>query len=306
MFKFWKSKDTKTTNNKALVDKAIKDLHNGNVESGLEALHKLAEKNDPEAEFTLGDVHEFGLENYEEAFIWYERAAEHGHSKARFCLANMYMAGKGTEVDYQEAVRWYQLAAKDGIPDAQFMMGEFLRVGKVIPQDLAEAKRWYELASRNGTSQAQERLNQMKEGIGTKPSPGPIKNAVFYKDIQHIPKEQLMSEGLGYFLGDTRPQDFKQAAVYVEAAAQKGLVDAQYMIGKMYMGGQGVAQNYEKAFSWLKKAAEQDHADSAFEVARFYANGVAVGEDQLRAEEYIRKAASLGHETSIEILKKRS
>ena len=65
-------------------------------------------------------------------------------------------------------------------------------------------------------------------------------------------------------------------------------------------------QNYEKAFSWLKKAAEQDHADSAFEVARFYANGVAVGEDQLRAEEYIRKAASLGHETSIEILKKRS
>lgn len=101
------------------------------------------------------------------------------------------------------------------------------------------------------------------------------------------------------------PQDLKKAAEHVEIAAKKGLADAQHMIGKMYMGGQGVIKNYEKALYWLKKVAEQDHPGAAFEVAKFYYNGIVVNKDKSVADVFLKKAASLGHEKSIEALKRR-
>jgi TPR repeat protein len=183
------------------------------------------------------------------------------------------MTGKGVTRDPQRASIYYEKAANFGIPEAQFVMGELLRVGVDVPQNIEGSRNWYKLALKNGYHAAQERLEQMEAGVGIQARTGPTVTAVVYENLQDIPREQLMAEGLEYFIGDKRPQNLKKAAEFIEMAAQKGLADAQYMIGRMCMGGQGLNKNKERALFWLKKAAEQDHPDSAFEVAKFYDNG---------------------------------
>ncbi len=309
MFNFFKSMKKKTNDKEILYKKAMKSLDNGKVQIGMNILYQLALEDYAQAEYSLGDIHEFILNDYQQATKWYDFAAQHGHAQAQFCLANMLMTGKGTPTDSKEAAHWYRIAAENGIADAQFVMGELLRVGKVIPQDLLEARKWYTLAIKNGFKLAQMRIEQMDAVGGDKEDiPIPAKNIndlIVSEDMNEIPSEVLMARGLDYFIGDGIPQDMEKAAEYIKAAAVKGLPDAQFMFGKMYCGAQGVEKNYEKALFWLKKAAGQNHPESNFEVAKFYDNGIGVEKNTTIAEEYLQKAASLGHNVSKEALKRR-
>ena len=51
---------------------------------------------------------------------------------------------------------------------------------------------------------------------------------------------------------------------YYEKAADKGNVNAQYYIGKLYYKGKGIEKDYKKAFEYLKKAAEKGHVDAQY------------------------------------------
>jgi hypothetical protein len=209
------------------------------------------------------------------------------------------MTGNGVGKNPQEAFVYYEKAAKAGIPEAQFVVGEFLRSGSDIPQNLEEAKKWYTSALEKGFELAKKRLEQMALKNESKVSAKPGNTMVIYNSLNDVPTDQLMATGLTYFIGDKVPKDLQKAAEYVEAAAHKGLADAQYMIGKMCMGGQGVDKDYNQALIWLEKAAEQNHADANWEVARFYANGVVVEKDLAMFKIYVSKAASLGSKSAI-------
>ena len=55
-------------------------------------------------------------------------------------------------------------------------------------------------------------------------------------------------------------KDFGKVAFYwMEKAAQSGIADAQYYVGKSYLLGSEVEQSYEEADYWLHKAADQGH-----------------------------------------------
>ena len=50
----------------------------------------------------------------------------------------------------------------------------------------------------------------------------------------------------------------KEAAGYFRSAAEAGDPEAQSLLGRMYLDGEGVEQSDKKAFKWISLAAEQD------------------------------------------------
>ncbi|MCG6871514.1 MAG: sel1 repeat family protein [Gammaproteobacteria bacterium] len=54
--------------------------------------------------------------------------------------------------------------------------------------------------------------------------------------------------------------------------AQQGDPQAQFVVGRSYCCGRGIAYNTERAVAWYCRAAVQGHAEAQFELAKIYAN----------------------------------
>lgn len=111
---------------------------------------KLAESNDPVAEFTLAHMYATanGVEgNKKQALAWLERAAEHGNPDAQYEFGNALREGSGVVQDYERAAMWLQLAAEHGIADAQYALGQMYREGMGVRPDNARAYIWFNLAA---------------------------------------------------------------------------------------------------------------------------------------------------------------
>lgn len=84
---------------------------------------KAAEQGHPEAQNMLGDCYNFGLflkvnEDENQAFFWYQKAAEQGNSNSQCNLGYCYANGTGVEQDHKQAVYWFKKAAEQGDEDA--------------------------------------------------------------------------------------------------------------------------------------------------------------------------------------------
>src|ERR1039458_6385256 len=70
---------------------------------------------------------------------------------------------------------------------------------------------------------------------------------------------------------------------------------AQYRLGGMYLGGQGVPQDYEEALRWYLLAAEQGAADAQLLVGIMYHDGQGAPQDNKEAARWYRLAAEQGN-----------
>ena len=111
---------------------------------------KLAENNDPVAEYRLAQVYASANSvngNRKQALAWLERAAEHGNIEAQYEFGNALREGSGVLQDYERAAKWLQLAAEHGNADAQYALGQMYRMGIGVPADNAKAYIWFNLAA---------------------------------------------------------------------------------------------------------------------------------------------------------------
>lgn len=77
------------------------------------------------------------------------------------------------------------------------------------------------------------------------------------------------------------------------AEAEKGNVEAQYYVGKIYEGGLGTEPDYKSAASWYEKAAAAGHSASQFSLAALYEKGLGVTADSTKALNLYRSASGL-------------
>lgn len=105
---------------------------------------------------------------------------------------------------------------------------------------------------------------------------------------------QLLKMAYDWTLRDHRPEDVSAA----RAAAERGDAASQYLLGKMYLYGDGIAKNRVEARKWLRLAAEQGNAGAQDELATLLipANGQAGDADE--ALQWFRKAAAQGRARS--------
>lgn len=186
------------------------------------------------------------------ALACYRKAADLGHRRAAYALAECLRYGIGGRRDLPQALRWYRKAAS--LFDAKIALADMYFYGWGVPSNAREALRWYEQAV------AQQ-------------------------------QDAYAMYSLGYCLlhGQGTERDVEAGIGWLEQAALLGEVDAQYELGSAYLrsstvklsrrgtgrgADQGVVQESEQvadaldngagqqALDWLTSAAQHGHAQA--------------------------------------------
>ena len=101
--------------------------------------------NQPDAQYDLGLCCFVGQDvpqNYQEAVVWFKRAAEQGHAYAQYYLASCYTTGDGVEKNEAQALLWFKRAAEQGHAYAQYNLGAYYILGQGVEQNLLEGLHW--------------------------------------------------------------------------------------------------------------------------------------------------------------------
>ena len=78
-------------------------------------------------------------------------------------LGNMYVRAQGVERDLDEAFKWFMKGAELGHSGCQYTVGGFYLKGYSVEKNLVEAKKWYEKAMEQGDEQAREMLKKIDQ-----------------------------------------------------------------------------------------------------------------------------------------------
>ena len=204
-----------------------------------------AEKNDSQAQFSLGAMYDMGngvTQNYAEAMKWYLKAANQGNASAQNNIGVMYEKGQGVKQDCSEANKWYLKAAEQGYTPAQSNLGLNLYGGNGITQNYTEAFNWLLKAANSGGASAQYNVAGM------------------------------------YFIGQGVKQDYSEALKWYTKASDQGDTDALYCLGLMYAYGNGMkSQNIAEALNCLYKAAQTGHKAAIAKLDEYRKNGNIIG-----------------------------
>ena len=90
-------------------------------------------------------------QNYNEAFKWYQKAADNGVTGAYTWLGVMYYNGQGVAQNYEKAFLWTKKAAENGAADAYVGLGVMYYNGEGVAQNYEKAFKYAELAIKNDT-----------------------------------------------------------------------------------------------------------------------------------------------------------
>jgi hypothetical protein len=124
-------------------------------------LRPLAERGDPEAQYRIGLMYEFGkgyLQDKAQGIVWFRRAAGQNHAAAQTELAVIYATGDGVAEDDKQAVDWFRKAAVLGNPTAQYNLGLLYAKGQGVKLDKPQAIAWWRKAAAQGMTLAQFKL----------------------------------------------------------------------------------------------------------------------------------------------------
>ena len=92
------------------------------------------------------------------AIHWYRRAAEQGHPKAQYRLANAYYYERGVSKEIAKAVDWCREAVEQGEVEAQFRLGNQHYRGEGVSKDLGQAEHWYRRAAQQENRLAERQM----------------------------------------------------------------------------------------------------------------------------------------------------
>ena len=156
----------------------------------MENLIRWAKLGDVDSQFELGVKYFFGTDtrqDYSQAFIWFQKAAQQGHGTAQYNLAQCYEKELGVAQDYSLALYWYQKSAAQGDVDAMTNIALYHYLGQGTRQDYAEAVRWWEKSASLGDGKACFNLGICyRDGTGV------------WKDLDEAEKWLLKAKELGH------------------------------------------------------------------------------------------------------------
>ncbi len=220
------------------------------------SLKSKAEAGDTAAQVALGRAYEKGeglAQNDDLAVKWYRAAAEKGSPQAQSELGVMYRLGRGVPQDKEEAVKWYRLAAKQGYGPAMFNLGTCYYNGDGVGISDADAYAWFIFAQRAGSKDAADAVVRLESEL----SAGRLRGAKLLLASMALSGKQVPSDpGIGLGIRKT--------------LADAGDSEAQFLIGRMYAEGVGVAPNPAMAVHYL---SECKFVDAQLYLASLYLEG---------------------------------
>ena len=189
----------------------------------LEVLHQSADNGNVDAMVWLGVVYsglvDETMEDHKQAMQWLYKAMKLGSADAVYWLGAIYMKLG----EYDEAYEYYNTAAEVGNVAAMIQLGNMFRDGDGVPQDYAEAFTWYVMASDEDDDEPVSlfELGKMyRDGLGTEQDYDMAmqcfrKSAACGNAFAMIEIGNMYLDGLGI------PQDFKLARMWYDRAEEK-------------------------------------------------------------------------------------
>ncbi|MDO5296380.1 MAG: tetratricopeptide repeat protein [bacterium] len=170
------------------------------------------------------------------------------------------LGGAVKKPNYQQALIWYRKAAEQGNSYAQYRLGEFYEKGTAVKKDIKQAILWFGKSAACGSDFAQIRLVKLHiEAINA----NNIRQDDWFRqgaaEGYAVCQYQL---ALCYKYGQGVKKDYKEAARWFRQGADNGDYDCQYELGRCYAQGEGVSRDLAQAVFWYREAAEQGHADA--------------------------------------------
>ncbi len=144
--------------------------------------------------------------------------------------------------EYSKAVTVCQTAAEQGDTASQTVLGEMYDAGDGVEADQKIVAKWWTEAANNS-----------------------------YLPVQNLLALKYYYGGNVFELQPDWQQDYLQAFEIWKQSAIKGVATSQYMIGEMYLHGQGVDTDYSESYAWFKIALEGGYklaTDSLIELSR--------------------------------------
>ncbi|KAF9427330.1 hypothetical protein BGZ94_005110 [Podila epigama] len=224
----------------------------------MEWLEKAATAGWPESLLSLGNAHQYGMYgkviDYDQAFYFYEKAAEKGNAKAMATIGNMYSQGQGAVKSPEKAFEWWLKAAQLGVPVAQNEIGYCYRDGWGTNQNLKGAVEWFTAAANNGHADA------------------------------------CCALALSYINGRGVPANMEMAFEWFNKGAELGSGKAMYNLGMMYKKGDFVQKDDRKKFQWYENALRNNYEEAAYDLGVCYLNGENGSKDPAKARELFVRA----------------
>ncbi|PKG96915.1 tetratricopeptide repeat protein [Paraglaciecola sp. MB-3u-78] len=91
-------------------------------------------------------------------------------------------------------------------------------------------------------------------------------------------------------------KDDKQAEYWLTKAAEQGVANAQLALGGMFFSGQDIPKDDKQSIYWFTKAAEQGDMTGQYYLGSMYSKGIGSPKDDKQAIFWLTKAAEQGHE----------
>ncbi len=283
-----------------------------------------ARQNYPPAQYELACMYLtgsgiLGLQADEErAFKWFMQAATRGVMQAQFCVAMMmehglerrprtpprYTCGprSGTRVD-QGAQNPPPLRIVHECPEFQHLLVTDLDgvndgdKNNVVPDstskwlitpDAERAKTWYARAANKGCMDSHYRLGLLQQESGD------MLEAMRHMTVAAESGDRRAQQALGLMLVAADRCDM--AVKWFRAAADQGLSDAKYHLGKCLLE-QCAADR--KAYAHIREAADQGHVVAQLDMGIAYRDGrPGVEKNATLAVDYLSKAALAGNDVT--------
>jgi len=203
-----------------------------------------------------------------------------GNAKAQYSLGYRYEEGICFERAYQQAFIWYAKAAKQGFPAAQGKLGHAYKFGLFqVKQDPVKALKWFTQAAKNGHCPSQDELGQTYEYGLLKVKKNYLLAFHWYRKaaLSHYPKAQFhladcYEKGLGI------EKNHQTALNWYKKAAIGGDIAAQLQLASFYESSSYIA-DHTQAINWYLMAAKQANVFALQKLSFLYANGICVDQD---------------------------
>ncbi len=167
-------------------------------------------------------------QNYKNALVPCQEAAQQGDLDSQVHLATMYYKGKGVKQDYLKAIKWWRSAAMHGL--------EYRGVNIA-----AIALLRIDYSSKNLKENHSEVVKQWR-------------NAAMQGDIN-----AQINLGLMYSNGNGIERDYPKADKWWRHAAMQGAALAQAVLAKTLYEGKDIEQDKQEAYIWSALATEQGY-----------------------------------------------
>ncbi len=259
------------------------------------------------------------------ALSWLKVNAGQGYALSQLQLAHMYRKGNGVDADLTEALRLFGTAADQGNDDATFMVNVATRYGATDHRGPYPSFTDCETRANEGNAAASRLLGAyLMLGFGCTADPNAARASleraaeggdapgiralgsfIFDDDpVGAVAKwETAVAAGDAYakYLlakslldGEGVALDPPRALQLLEAAADKGIVDALVVISDHYRVGDVIPQDMALAVQWGKRAAQAGHRETQYTLGVILANGIGVPADVAMGLHWIETAASKG------------